>query len=703
MEREPEPERESAREQVLFGVLGPVTAEDRRGPIALKGPRHRAVLARLIVARRRVVPVARLVSDLWPDSPPSGAVGSVQTFVAALRRALEPDRPPRTPARLLVTDGPGYALRAGPDAVDAWRFETAVGEAAKLPPARALRRLDEALELWRGPAYADFAREEWVRGERARLAELRLRSVERGAEARLALGLAAEAVPDLDAHLADHPWREDAWRLLALALYRAGRQGDALAVLRRARSTLVEQLGLDPGPGLRRLEADILAQDAALNAVPDPASWEPLARPADPGSPAGPASPADPAGPGETAARLWTRAAAAYDRTVAAGARARLETTVGLLRDLAVTGGGGLTAAREHRLAAVTAAEEFGDPELTGRVIGAFDVPAIWTRGDDPELARRIVAAAERTLAALPPPDEHGTYDAVRCRLLATVAVETRGSHSSRGPQAAAQAESIARRLDDPALLAFALNGTFMQSFTRAGLAPRRAETGAELVALGARHSLVTFEVLGHLILLQARCALGDFAAADAHAIAADRLAALHELPLVGVFTRWYGALRLSASGDIAEARSAYESAATDLPDSGMPGLTHGLLPLALLSLRFSADGPRIPPPDALDPRADWGPYRPWITPLAALATGDHATARTALRELPEPPRDLLYEACCCLEATAALALGDRTVLTRVRDRLAPASAELAGAGSGLLTLGPVSDYLAAIDAALRR
>ncbi|MFF2187788.1 BTAD domain-containing putative transcriptional regulator [Streptomyces sp. NPDC058155] len=706
------------REEVLFGVLGPVTAEHatanttdgRSGPIALKGPRHRAVLARLIVARRRVVPVARLVADLWADSPPPGAVGAVQTFVAALRRALEPDRPPRAPARLLVTEGPGYALRAEPDAVDAWRFETAVAEAAELPPARALPRLDEALELWRGPAYADFAQEEWVRGERARLAELRLRSVERRAGAQLALGLAAEAVPDLDAHLADHPWREDAWRLLALALYRTDRQGDALAVLRRARSTLVRQLGVDPGPGLRRLEADILAQDPALGAN------------------------AGQTGPTDTAARLWTRAAAAYDRTVAAGARARLETTVGLLRDLAVTGGGGLTAAREHRMAAVAAAEEFGDPVLTGRVIGAFDVPAIWTRGDDPELARQIVAAAERTLAALPPPGgsdgsdasggsdgsdgsdpsggldpsggsrtyaADGTYDAVRCRLLATVAVETRGSHSSRGPQAAGQAEAIARRLDDPALLAFALNGAFMQSFTRAGLAPRRAEIGAELVALGARHGLVTFEVLGHLIGLQAHGALGDFRSADAHAIAADRLAARHELPLVGIFTRWYGALRLAASGDLAGAGSAYESAAADLPDSGMPGLTHGLLPLALLSLHF-ADGPRVPARDAVDPAADWGPYRPWIMPLAALASGDRPTARTALRALPDPPRDLLYEACCALEATVALELGDRAVLARVRERLLPASAELAGAGSGLLTLGPVSRYLAAIAAALQ-
>src|SRR5437016_6692920 len=106
------PGKAGQRVQVAFGVLGPVMAWDGTGNgIALKGPRHRAVLARLIVARRRVVPVTRLVEDLWVDPPP-GALGAVRTFVAALRRALEPQRPPRTPARLLVTEGPGYALHA---------------------------------------------------------------------------------------------------------------------------------------------------------------------------------------------------------------------------------------------------------------------------------------------------------------------------------------------------------------------------------------------------------------------------------------------------------------------------------------------------------------------------------------------------------------------------------------------------------------
>ncbi|MEU3900733.1 BTAD domain-containing putative transcriptional regulator [Streptomyces sp. NPDC045251] len=649
-------------EAVTFGVLGPVTAERAGAPLALKGPRHRAVLARLILARRRVVPLDRLVHDLW-DEPPPRAVGAVRTFVGDLRRALEPGRPPRTPARLLVTEGPGYALRAAPDAVDAWRFEAAVAEADRLPADRAPDRIRAALGQWRGPAYADFAGAEWARGERSRLTELRLRAVERRAEILVDAGRAAEAVPDLDAHLTEHPWREEAWRLLALALYRSGRQSDALAVLRRARDLLAAHLGVDPGPRLRRLQARVLAQDPAL----DP-----------PGEPA------------EAAARLWARATEAYDRAVAAGAHARLESTVGLLRGLAVTGGGGLEAAREQRVAAVAAAEETGDAELTARVIGAYDVPANWTRGDDPELARRIVAAAERTLAALP---DDTTADAARCRLLATVALESRGVRSPRGPRAAHEAERIARRLDDPALLAVALNGAFMQSCTTAGLAPRRDAIGTELVALATRHGLVNHLVLGHLVRLQARSALADLTTADEHAAAVDRLAQRHERPLAGVFTAWYRALRHAVTGSPYDrTEAAYRSAAARLEGAGMPGLERGLLPLALLGLRLSRGRPAD-----VDPRADWGPYRPWAEPFALLADGRETEARTALRSLAEPPPDLLYEALCCAEAALALELGDRAVLERTYDRLLPAAGEIAGAGSGLLTFGPVGTWLAAI------
>ncbi|SDL92842.1 DNA-binding transcriptional activator of the SARP family [Nonomuraea maritima] len=652
---------------VVFGVLGPVVAWDDAGDLVrLRGPRHRAVLARLIVARGRVVPVTGLVDDLWEDPPP-GAVGAVRTFVAALRRALEPRRPPRAPARLLVTVGPGYALHAAPDAVDAWRFEHAVAGAAALSPDAALPRLEEALSRWRGPAYADFADEPWARAERSRLAELRLYAVERRAEARLGLGLAAEAVPDLDAHVAEHPWREEGWRLLALALYRSGRQADALGVLRRARSLLVERMGVDPGPGLRRLEADILHHADRLTEA---------------------------GRSGETTARVWAQATAAYDRTVASGARTRLESTVGLLRGLAVTGGGGLQAAREHRVAAVAAAEELGDAELTARVIGAYDVPAIWTRLDDPEQAGKVVAAAERTLLALP---SEG-HEAARARLLATIAVESRGLRSPCGPQAARQAERIARDLNDHTVLAFALNGVFMQTFHRAGLAPRRAEIGAELVALSERHGLATFEVLGHLVRLQALGASADFPRADRHADAADRLAERHELPLVGVFTRWYRALRLDATGGapLAEVEAAYREAAAGTAGVGMPGLERGLLPLALLCLRL-----RHGLPAAIDDHEDWGPYEPWVRPLVLLSLDRPEEAAAALRAVPEPPRDLLFELLWCLTARAAVLIGDHDTMARAHDELAPAAAELAGAGSGLLTLGPVASHLAALTAAL--
>ncbi|MBL1101109.1 AfsR/SARP family transcriptional regulator [Streptomyces coffeae] len=668
--------------RVVFGVLGPVTAWDDAGnTIALKGPRHRAVLARLIVARGRVVPVDRLAEDLWP-TPPAGAVGAVRTFVAALRRALEPQRPPRAPAQLLVTEGPGYALRAKPDAVDAWCCEDEVAAAATLPPEGALMRLDSGLGRWRGPAYAEFADELWARAERSRLAELRLHAVERRAEARLALGRAGEVVPDLDAHVVEHPWREDAWRLLALALYRTGRQGDALAVLRRARALLVEQLGVDPGPGLRRLEADIL--DHADHLEDHSGHLETTGHPAS----------AD--GAGAAAERVWARATAAYDRTVASGARTRLESTVGLLRHLAVTGGGGLVAAREHRVAAIAAAEELGDTELTARVIGAYDVPAIWTRADDPHQAAWVVAAAERTLTALP----SNGHPSARARLLATIALESRGTRAARGRQAAGQAERIARELDDPALLAFALNGAFMQSCYRAGLAPHRDGIGAELVALSARHGLATFEVLGHLIRLQARAALGDFAGADGHASAADRLAERHELPLVAVFTRWYRVLRLAATGGAPdnEVESAYRDAAARLDGAGMPGLERGLLPLALLSVRL-----RRGCPAPVDKHIDWGPYAPWTRPLVLLAQDRHDEAAVALSEAPEPPHDLLFEFLWCLLAHAAVAIGDRETMERAHRELAPAEAELAGAGSGLLTLGPVSRHLDALTAALRR
>ncbi|MFE2430385.1 hypothetical protein ACFXJ5_27005 [Streptomyces sp. NPDC059373] len=201
---------------------------------------------------------------------------------------------------------------------------------------------------------------------------------------------------------------------------------------------------------------------------------------------------------------------------------------------------------------------------------------------------------------------------------------------------------------------------------------------------------------------LQARSALGDFPAADGHAAAADRLAQHHELPLAAVFTQWYRALRPAASGQLPQAEAAYRAAAARLDGAGMPGLERGLLPFALLCLRLAHTPPSDAGPIDIDLGMDWGPFRTWAEPFALVAAGRHAEARAALRALPEPPRDLLYEACCCLEAAVALEVGDRGVLERVHSRLLPAAGELAGAGSGLVTVGPVERYLAAIATALR-
>jgi tetratricopeptide (TPR) repeat protein len=237
-----------------------------------------------------------------------------------------------------------------------------------------------------------------------------------------------------------------------------------------------------------------------------------------------------------------------------------------------------------------------------------------------------------------------------------------------------------------------------MQSFERAGLANQRARIGTELVGLSSRRELVTFEVLGHLILLQARSALADFTAADQHATAADQLGERYQIPLVSVFIRWYEALRATVAGQSAPAEAAYRAAAARLSGTGMSGLDNGILSLALLCHRIQQGQL----PDA-DPDAQFGSYDPWCRPLALLAAGRAPEARAAASIIPNSPRDLLFEARTCLHAILAIEFGDLPTMERLYAELAPASAELAGAGSGLLTLRPVAHYLGDLAAALGR
>ncbi|GHH63116.1 hypothetical protein GCM10018781_12040 [Kitasatospora indigofera] len=260
-------------------MLGSLAAEAGGDRVGLGGPRQRGVLAQLLAARGEVVPVDRIIEDLWQGRPPAKAAASVQAYVSNLRRLLEPRRGPREPARLLVSEPPGYALRLPAGSVDAWRFGQLLDEARAEPgSAAALGLLDEALALWRGAAYAEFADEPWAVAESARLTELRLAAREQRAALAVRLGRPDEAAVEARALADEHPLREEGWRLLALALWNTGRQAEALDVLRRARAVLAEELGLDPGPALAGLESAILQQRTELLGAAPPA---PALEPAD--------------------------------------------------------------------------------------------------------------------------------------------------------------------------------------------------------------------------------------------------------------------------------------------------------------------------------------------------------------------------------------------------------------------------------------
>lgn len=251
-------------------VLGEMTATRDGAVVDLGGRRQRAVLAALVIMRDQAVPADRLADCVWGEAGPADSTGAIQAYVSHLRRRLEPEAGARRRDGVIASTGAGYVLRVGPETVDAWCLERAVETAASLAPAEAARVLEEALCLWRGSPYAEWAGEAWVEAEAVRLTELRAVARERLLDARLQLGDAAVLVGELEALVSEDPLREERWRLLALALYRSQRQADALSALRRARATLAEELGVDPGPVLRSLEAQVLSQAPELDAPTAP-------------------------------------------------------------------------------------------------------------------------------------------------------------------------------------------------------------------------------------------------------------------------------------------------------------------------------------------------------------------------------------------------------------------------------------------------
>jgi DNA-binding SARP family transcriptional activator len=254
-----------------FGVLGPfeVFYDDR--PIDLGRPKQRAVLATLLVHANAVVSVDRFADVLWPDVTVARSTGSLPVYVANLRRLLEPDRPARTAPQRILTRAPGYVIRVAAGEYDGADFERLAAEGSRHlvegRPRAARRALGEALSLWRGRALEEFA---FAELEAARLEALRVAAMEDRLVADLALGAHSAVVPELERLVHEHALRERLVELLMLALYRSGRQAEALRAYTTARARLGEEVGLEPGPDLRRLETDILAQSPELEWRPPP-------------------------------------------------------------------------------------------------------------------------------------------------------------------------------------------------------------------------------------------------------------------------------------------------------------------------------------------------------------------------------------------------------------------------------------------------
>ncbi len=242
-----------------YRLLGPLEVQGGDGTLPLGGAKQRAVLALLLLSANRVVPRERLIDELWGDQPPETAVTTVQVYVSRLRKLL--------PEGVLQTRPPGYLLSIEPDGFDLLRFESLVAEARKADLERASQLLREALELWRGPALAEFASEPFARMEAGRLEGLRLVALEERIETDLALGRHADLIGELETLILEHPNRERLRAQLMVALYRSSRQADALAAYRDARQVL-DDLGIEPGAKLRELERQMLTQDASLDLVP---------------------------------------------------------------------------------------------------------------------------------------------------------------------------------------------------------------------------------------------------------------------------------------------------------------------------------------------------------------------------------------------------------------------------------------------------
>ena len=353
-----------------FRLLGPLEVVERDRPLVLGGRKQRSLLAVLLLHANDVVSTERLIDELWGESPPATVAKSVQVYVSRLRKQLGADR--------LLTRTPGYVLRVAESELDVACFERLVAEAGSADPATAAQKLREALALWRGPPLSDLAYEPSAQAAIARLEELRLAALEQRIDAELATGRHAELAGELDALVSEHPLRERVRGQLMLALYRSGRQAEALDAFRHARESLVDALGIEPDPTLQRLQASILRQDASLD----------------------PPTRASPPDPGQRRAPLGVPVL----RTRTVGRAEDLARLPGLLREarlLTLVGAGGIG---KTRLAIELARAVHGD-----YADGAHFVSLATT--DSPDLVAHTVAVS---MGFAPLPDEPALTGLVR-------------------------------------------------------------------------------------------------------------------------------------------------------------------------------------------------------------------------------------------------------------------------------------------------
>ena len=253
-------------------MLGPLEVFDGTRAVVIGGGKRRSLLALLLLHSNEVVSADRLIDELWGERPPPTAAKGLQVYVSQLRKELQNGA--ERDGDVLVTRANGYLLRLGSDDLDVQRFERSVSAGERALAAgeadRAAQRLRQGLALWRGPPLADFTYEPFAQQEIARLDELRLVALEQRIDADLALGRHAQVIAELEALVREHPLRERIRGQLMLALYRCGRQAEALEAYRDAHRRMSEELGLEPGPELRELEARILAHSPELAAPAPP-------------------------------------------------------------------------------------------------------------------------------------------------------------------------------------------------------------------------------------------------------------------------------------------------------------------------------------------------------------------------------------------------------------------------------------------------